>query len=169
MKLALLLVSFLATAIPTASVVPQKSSHVTLELGTVPVWLGMPKSEVMAALSEAGYKVLVDDTKENSIFVTAGTALGHRLYTIRFNKAGRLIYADRPWHNSDKNSFESILGALETVDGQRCTVSHQPLNTPELKLDRIFIFCDSSRTILITHGKALGTTESSVYERIESE
>lgn len=170
---AILAVSFLAAAvIPTLSqraTQYQPQNRVSLQLGTVTVWLGMSRSEFMAAAKGAGYEVNARSGLDNEVLMTreSGREIT-QLYPISFNNAGFLRYASREWPDTNQSPYEAMLGALKTVDGQHCTVSHQPLNTPQQNLDRVFIYCDSGRSLLITYGKlsVSPTSFGAVDERI---
>jgi len=169
---AILAVLFLAAAIST---LPQKANHyppqnrVSLQLGIVTVWLGMPKSEFMTAAKAAGYNVNDRPGLDNQVLMTleSGREIT-QLYTISFNKARLLKYASRVWPDTNQSPYEAMLGALKTVDGQHCNISHQPLNTPQSNLDRVLVDCDSGRSLLISYGKlALSPTSfGAVDERI---
>jgi hypothetical protein len=174
---AILAVLFIAAAvIPT---LPQRANHtqqnrVSLDLGPVTVWLGMPKTEFLSVAKEAGYKTtdfgVKEGAKENDVVMSSGEKITGTYYSLRFNKAGLLTYADRRWPDDDKSPYEAVMGALNTVDGQKCTVSRQPLSEPNYNLDRIFLFCDKSRSILLTYGRVHGFDASGeVSERIEAE
>ena len=173
---AMLAVLFLAAAvIPT---LPQRAkqyppqNRLSLQLGTVTVWLGMPKSEFMTAAKAAGYNVNDRPGLDNEVLMTleSGREIT-QLYPISFNKAGLLKYASRGWPDTNKSPYEAMLGALKSVDGQHCNISHEPLNTPQENLDRVLVYCDSGRSILITYGKLSISPASfgAVDERIGTE
>lgn len=172
MKHALVVLFLAAAAIPTLPTTQQRPNRVSLELGPVTVWLGMPKNEFMAAAKAAGYKVYDSGSKDGDVVMTLehGSQIT-KTYTLRFDNSGLLNYASREWPDTNRSPYEAMLGALKTVDGQHCTISHQPLNNPNNNLDRVFVFCDSGRTLLIMYGKisVSPTTFGAVYERIEAE
>lgn len=171
MKSALVILFLAAAVIPTLSqktppCPPEK--HVSLTLGSVTVWLGMPQAHAMGAFSSAGYKA-VEDMKENSYRIINGIGPNQRTYAVQF-KSGVLTYADRTWSDPEKNTYEAILGALQAVDGRQCKVSHQPMHTPDMNVDRMFLICNS-RTIFIDYGSLRGESgrNGNIIERIEAQ
>jgi hypothetical protein len=150
------------TALTTVAQTRQK---VTLELGSVTVWLGMPKADVLSACAAAGYRATeVKDNGDVFISITTGTARSDQVYAVKV-RGGRVIYADREWYSSERDAWESVLGALATLDGKNCLLSHQPVNKPESQMNRVFLLC-GPRSVLITNGKRNGVAVSDVWERI---
>jgi hypothetical protein len=135
--------------------------RVSLEVGSVTVWLGMPKAEVVKKFSDAGYEVT-----DSGDGVLAHS--GRELHDLHFEN-GRLVYADLQWYNSNTEEMDAVLGALgalaDKTKSRPCSMSHEPLSKPDTALDRIFIFC-GDRSVLIARGKFLGKPVMDVSERI---
>lgn len=159
----LIAVLLIFTALTTAAA--QTGQRVTLELGNVTVWLGMPKVDVLSACAAAGYTA-IENKDDGSINILTGTTKAGRLYSVRFT-AGRVSYAGRSWSSNGKDELDAVLGALATLDGKNCTVSHEPTNEPDTQLNRVLIVC-GSRSVLIVTGKISGIAVADVFERIQT-
>jgi hypothetical protein len=159
MKLALLL--FLIV-LPTQIDRPQNKERVSLDLGTVTVWLGMPKTEVVKRCTDAGFEIV--DLGEGVIAHIADRTV----HDLRF-KNGRLSYADLEWYNSNVEEIDAVIGALGALadkrESQTCTILHQPYSAPDIVLNRVFITC-GDRSVFIASGKSNGKPTLDVSERI---
>jgi len=137
-------------ALLSLSCIAQSSSQrVSLDFASVTVWLGMPRQEVVNRCAGAGFKQLNAD-KEGIIFEN-----GDQGYSVRF-KDDRLTFASREWYSSKGNldAFQSTIAALGSLSDSEssrptCTLSHEPLNTPDEQLNRVFISCGSRSFLLI--------------------
>jgi hypothetical protein len=137
--------------------------RVSLELGSITVWLGMPRQEVINKCASAGFKSI--EAPNGIRFVSGDT-----MYTVEF-KDDRLTYADREWYfaNGELDAFQSTIAALGAIADDNssltCTISHQPLNTPEMQINRVFIVC-GNRSYLLIDGTMNGKKIHGVTERI---
>lgn len=163
MRHALLSALFVLTLTPLGVPPPQKD--VSLELGPIKVWLGMSKADVLKASAAAGYGTMEDKDANIIYLVTKGKA-DLRSYAVAF-KAERLSFASRSWY-SGGDAFDAILGVTATFDGQNCGVSNQPVNTPDVKANRVLISC-GSRSVMILKGTARDEHIADVIERIGAE
>lgn len=141
------------------------SQRVSLDLATVTIWLGMTRQEVVNRCAEAGFKQLNAD-KDGIMFVN-----GDQGYSTQF-KDDRLTFASREWYSSKGNldAFQSTIAALGSLSDSEsspltCTLSHEPLNTPDEQLNRVFIFC-GRRSFLLIEGTMRGKKIYGVSERI---
>jgi hypothetical protein len=165
MKRTLILVALITLFSP---LMQGQSKRVTLDLGTVTVWIGMPKQEAFSKLATAGYKLMTtsdEDTADGKIIAVLS---GDELYSIAFT-AGRLSFADRDWYNKNTSVADAVIDSLRTVagpSGATCKVIPDTLSNPESSLKRVFVQC-GTRTILIMKGK-IGKAENlvTVSERI---
>jgi hypothetical protein len=116
---------------------------VSLDLGSVTVYLGMTEVEALKRLSEKSYKVVQPNA--NSAIASAA---GH-FYTLKFRN-GALVYADRTW-TENPELIDAILGGLGSVarnSTNTCHVLHQPVSDPDVSGDRFFIVC-GHRNLLV--------------------
>lgn len=166
MKLvSLLLVSLvvLPALLPAQTGKPQSqpNERVSLEVGSVTVWLGMPKAELTKRFSDAGYEITELGDK---VFAHFGT----EAHDMRF-KNGRLVFADVEWYNSKNDEIDAVIGAIGALANKNqlrpCVVSHEPLSEPDASFDRVFIVC-GDRSVLIGKGKIAGQLILDVTERI---
>lgn len=141
------------------------SKTVSLDFSSVTVWLGMPRQEIINKCAGAGFKQLNAD-KNGIMFVN-----GDQGYSTRF-KDDRLTFASREWYSPKGNldAFQSTIAALGSISDSEnspptCTLSREPLNTPDEQLNRVFIFC-GSRSFLLIDGMMGGKKIYGVSERI---
>lgn len=148
-------------------------NRVSLDVASVTVWLGMPKSDAMKKFSEAGYKVV-----DNGDAIMVSSPGDVHFLTFRH---GALIFANRDWYiNEYIDEAQAVMGALsalaEKTKTNACTVSHDPISEPGISIDRIFISCghtirtdgtlaiERSVTISVVNGsgrtRTLGVVES---------
>jgi len=155
--LVLLLLPF-ALAADTAQV----SDRISLEVGTVTVWLGMTQEEAATKFRDARYKVtLVGDE-----LLLQSNSESHIL---RF-KGSRLAFADREWiTNYNADTVDAVIGALgelaEKAKNESCYVNHSPISSPDSSSNRVFVSC-GQRSVLIGKGTIMGHTYETISERI---
>lgn len=157
------------TAFPCAA-----QNRVSLDVGSVTVWLGMPRTEVLTRLTAAGYKIT--DVGNNWTIVDSFGSM----HDLRF-RDGKVIYADREWYVSkDTDEAEAVIGALGTLAEKSktnpCAVSHEPLAEPTISADRVFVSCGRTirangelaieRSVLISQAVVAGKKILSISERI---
>jgi hypothetical protein len=143
----------------------QSKPRVSLDLGSVNVWLGMSKAEVLNAVHKVGYRT-IDELTDGKAMITSGDVGKGPYYTVKFT-ADRLSYAERSWF-SDNQPFDAVLGALSTVSGKSCDIQDDPKMTPEMNIRRIYIYC-GERSILILKGTLGKNAMADVFERIGSD
>ena len=155
-----MLITVCALSIPC--IAQSMSQKVSLELGSVTVWLGMPRQEVINKCASVGFKQLVQD-RDRLRFQSED-----HMYTTEF-KNGRLVYADRDWYSkkSGSDAFQSTIAALGTIGDKNttCIISHAPVTDPDKMLNRVFIEC-GKRSFLLLENKTEGKAYYDVYERI---
>lgn len=142
--------------------VPLRHKRVTLEVGTVTVWLGMTKEQATKKFSGAGYVVTNDGDK--LLMRNGGDA-----HVIWFSD-GRLAFAEKGWNTTDKNDpLDAVVGALASlarkVGSHPCSVIHSPISSPDSSSNRVFISC-GERSVLIAKGTVVGQPFVDISERI---
>ena len=151
-------------ALPTnTGQAPQRHERVTLEVGTVTVWLGMTKEEATKKFSGAGYVVTNDGDK--LLLRNGGDA-----HIIWFRDDGRLAFANQGWNTTDKSDLlDAVMGALgslaEKVGSHPCSVIHSPISSPDSSSNRVFISC-GERSVLFAKGTIVGQPFVEISERI---
>ena len=124
------------------------ASHakVSLILGSVTVWLGMPQTEALAQFESAGYKVFGDgDTRAISI--------GNSPSMIAF-RAGKLLYATREWELTEKDEMETVIDALTvfaSAGAESCSITPRHNTMLNGSSDNIFINC-GERSLMLVKG-----------------
>lgn len=161
MRLVFVLSMFFAL-LPNTGQTPQRPQRVSLEVGSVNVWLGMTKEEATKRFSDAGYQVTLAG---DQLLMRRGSDA-----QILWFKDGRLAFANQVWNTTDKtDDVDAILGALgslaEKVGNQPCSVSHAPISSPDSSSNRVFISC-GERSVLISKGTMLGKPFVDISERI---
>jgi hypothetical protein len=136
--------------------------RISLEIGSVSVWLGMPKSEALHALKDAG---LTNAPDAGGLYMVVGSG---SMASVSFTN-GKLSFADREWVSEDKNDVDAMLGALEALSSRgvsNCNIQHAPITSPNQRANRIFINC-GERGVMLMRGsfQNLGIVNS-VTERI---
>jgi hypothetical protein len=159
----ILLLVFALPANPNQSI--REGDRISLEVGTVTVWLGMTKEEAAKKFSNAGYTVTA--FSDGLLLDRAGSA--HDAHIIRF-KNGRLCYADQEWlTGNNTDPLDAVLGALgalaEKVGDQPCSVIHSPLFSPNATSNRVFISC-GQHSVFIAKGTFMGKPFAGVDVRI---
>jgi hypothetical protein len=141
----------------------QPAHRVSLQLGSATVWLGMDKLTARQTVEAAG--MVFPDTQNSGGQVIAVDTVAKRIYTLKF-ESNKLVYAERNWLN-DSNALPSVMDALSSLidEGTNCTISHAPLSSPDMKMNRVFIDC-GERGILLTYGSVNGMTNNTVEEII---
>jgi hypothetical protein len=145
----------------------QVGNRVSLELGTVTVWLGMEKAAVKQQVEARGMNF--DQTSPNSVIVA--DIQTKRIFTLLFVH-DKLVYADRNWLRDESKALPSVMDALTALIDQgatNCTISHAPITSPDAKMNRVFINC-GQRGILLTYGSTTLAgdfyTDNAISERI---
>ena len=125
---------------------------VSLDLGTVTVWLGMPQSDVLLQFQSAGYRVTGEgDTRTVSI--------GDSPAMIGFQN-GRLKYATREWYTPGQDEMDVVIRALTDLashGGTFCSIVPDRMNTPGGSRDTIFVRC-GERSLMFVKGEAVEKT-----------
>jgi hypothetical protein len=138
-------------------------SRVSLELGSVTVWLGMPKTEALLQLQNAGYQVLGQPSEVSKV-----PKNGNQFYDFSF-KNGMLAYADRNWYSSQTDEMDAVLGAMAALvseGAEACSISHDPVSKPEESADRIFINC-GERPVLLMKSKVNLTEKGATFVNVD--
>lgn len=149
--------------LPTNTGQPPQRPRVSLEVGSVNVWLGMTKEEATKKFSDAGYQVTI--AADDKLLMRRGSDA-----QILWFKEGRLAFANQGWYTTDKtDELDAVLGALgslaEKVGNQPCSVIHAPISSPDSSSNRVFISC-GERSVLIGKGTIMGHTFMDISERI---
>ncbi len=117
----------------------QPGHRISLQLGTVTVWLGEDKATAKQQIEAAG---LFFNSLPSSGQVSASDA--NNLYTLHFDN-GKLVYADRTWLPDDgSKALPSVMDACTPLIDQganSCRIQHLPITSPDKKLNRVFIEC----------------------------
>lgn len=158
----LLGISFVVAGSPDArsQSVRSQPTRISLDLGSVTVWLGMPQSDILLQLQNAGYRVTGEgDTKTVSI--------GDSPAMLGF-KNGRLKYATREWYIPGQDEMEVVIRALTDLasyGGTSCSIVSDHWSNPEGLADEIFVVC-GERSLMFVKGKAIvkQAGETSVVE-----
>ena len=162
MKNALLLLTLCAS-----TVFAQVGNRVSLELGTVTVWLGMDKAAVKQQVEARGM-IFNPSNPTNVLVVDTQTK---RVFTLQFEH-DKLVYADRNWLRDESKALPSVMDALAALIDQgatNCTIAHAPMSSPDTKMNRVFVNC-GQRGILLTYGSenlaGQSYTDNAISERI---
>jgi hypothetical protein len=162
MKSALLIFSLCAS-----TVFAQVGNRVSLELGTVTVWLGMDKAAVKQQVEASGMIF----GQSNSTDVTVVDTHNSRIFTLQFDH-DKLTFADHDWLRDESKALPSVMDALAALidhGATNCTITHDPMTSPDAKVNRVFINC-GQRGILLTYGSTSlvgkSYTDNSISERI---
>ena len=166
MKLSPFLLLSICFALPpqTGQLQPPTKERVSLDVGVVSVWLGMPKDQALKKFSEVGYKAS-PLRKDGSMFVDMG---GH--YSELIFKSDRLVYAHVDWYQSGRTEVDAVLGALGALADEKknetCDVTNEPLSSPDMSGSRVLVSC-GRRSVLIGKLK-IGNDQpgATVLERI---
>lgn len=138
---------------------------ISLELGSVTVWLGMQETDALSGFQRAGYKIGPGSTEVSKILVNGST-----IYGVWFKK-GRLTFAERDWLQGRDVMTAVIngLASLQTQGANNCSIIHQPNIKPGVSIDTIYIYCEN-RSVVLSNGNVnvdgKTYTELSVKERI---
>jgi hypothetical protein len=141
-----------------------QSSKVSIELGSLTVYLGESKADFQKRVDEHGYKTLESETPPdpaNDDTLEVGEkicfeknhspGLCHFYGSVQFLN-GKVVYASREW-DSD-NPKNDVLNALISVtqDTRSCVVTSEPMSSPKKEVKRVFIRC-GQRQLGIIEGK----------------
>ncbi len=136
-------------ALCASTVNAQVGNRVTLELGTVTVWLGMDKAAVRQQVESSG----MNFDESNPKIVLVADLQAKRVFTLQFEH-DKLVYADRNWLSDEANALPSVMDALAALidkGATNCTIAHVPMSSPYTKMNRVLIDC-GYRGILLTYG-----------------
>ena len=150
-------------SITTPAMAQAHPARISLELGSVTIWLGMPEAEALRKFQSAGYKLDSHPVKISKIdqFIVMNEAEktdGIPQTFVTAFRDGKLFYADRDWPiagNDTNDTMDSIIRALGTLTSDTptfCTVTSSPISNPNMRAGRIVIDCDS-RSVVLTKGK----------------
>jgi hypothetical protein len=149
MKLAPFLLLSVWFALPPQAGRPQlpRNESISLDIGVVSVWLGMPKDQALKKFSEVGYKTSPLQ-KDGRMFVDTGTNAS----LVIFN-SDRLVFADVGWYQSGRTEADAVLGALGALADKKskdeaCEVANVPLSRPDISGNRVLVSC-GPRSVLI--------------------
>jgi hypothetical protein len=152
----------LATLPPASGQGAPEAQRVSLDIGVVKVWLGMPQKLANEEFAKRGYPLepLGDDL--SIVFGGAGENAQH-LGDVAF-RSGRLIYAAREWPGGDQ-SIESAFAVLTNFareGSDLCSLSTEPLRKPDFQMERLWVTC-GKRTLFVREKiaprKSWGVTE----------
>lgn len=145
-----------------------KGEKTSLELGSVTVWLGMPRQEVVKRCASAGYSV-TGPGDELEIRDSEKLTTDSHIFKVVF-KNDRVTYASRNWYESNASLFDAVLGALEQLGDVRggCSVAHHQDKTPDKAFERVDITCGFRRVRIVSGKFGNGESVASVYEQIDS-
>ncbi len=159
--------TILSFALCSPLVYAQPGNRVSLQLGTVTVWLGEDKATAKQQIEAAGLHF-------NSFASSGqvGVSDANNVYNLHFDN-GKLVYADRTWLPDDgSNALPSVMDAFTSLIDQganSCRIEHLPITSPDKKLDRVIIEC-GQRGILLTYGTVMVAgktyTANEIYESI---
>jgi len=140
----------------------QVRERISLEVGTVTVWLGMTQEEAAKKFRDGGYEANLAGEQ----LLVKSVSEAHVLWF----KAGRLAFAEREWNTAYKaDQVDAVIGALgelaEKTKNEPCSVIHSPVSTPNLSADRVFVSC-GQRSVLIGKGTITGQAFVDITERI---
>ncbi len=140
--------------------VRSQSNRISLDLGSVTVWLGMPQSDVLLQLQSAGYEVTGKGDSRTVLVGDSPELIGF--------KNGRLEYATREWYTTGQDEMEVVIRALTDLashGGTSCSIVPGRMNTPGGSADEIFVVC-GERSLMFVKGKAVvkGAGETPVVE-----
>jgi len=146
----------------------QSAARISLDLGSLTVWLGEDKA-IVKQQTEAAGMTFVPNGKSGSDQVSVIS--GDRVYTLAF-EGGKLVYADRNWPHDSSSSLPTVidaLGSLADHGAASCRIEHSPISSPDTKTNRIFITC-GHRGVLLTYGSVVSDGKTynlnDVYETI---
>jgi hypothetical protein len=156
---------FVVGGISASTAFAQTSNRVSLQLGTVTVWLGMDKGAAKQQMEASG--IYFPDSPDSNAQVIAMELQTKRLFTLKFEN-NKLVYADRNWLRDDSDVLPSVMDALTSLVDQgatKCTIEHAPMSSPDVRVNRVFIDC-GERGILLTYGSTDLGSDRTISERI---
>ena len=136
---------------------------VSIDLGSVTVWLGISQTDALAQFRSAGYKVLGDGTMART-----NVQDGNRVYSI-WSKGGKIICAEREWYSSGRDEMDAVLGALAAMvshGARSCSIMHDTVSEPERTAERILIDC-GQRSVYLAKGKISSTNGVNYVDTFE--
>jgi hypothetical protein len=117
----------------------------SLQIGTVKVWLGMPKSEVERQFH---IDLELSKTTENSWMV--GLMAGHREARVDFWN-GVVTSVTKFWMLSQSDGAEAVLGAVDSLTRQghrMCVMSHSTSHAPGVRNEIATITCGATALVV---------------------
>jgi hypothetical protein len=145
--------------------VVSRHPKLSIDLGSVTVWLGMPQTDALLQFQSAGVKVLGDGTAGRTNIQD-----GSHVYSIWF-KNGKVVCAEREWYSSGRDEMDAVIGALSAVASHgesTCSIVHDTIGEPDHSGERILLDC-GQRSVLLLKGKSdasNGMKFVDVFERI---
>lgn len=147
------LVGLFALSIQSGQVRPASNARVSLDLGSVTVWLGMSKDEAVKRFADAGYR-FTDEVNGTSAVLNDKQG-----YFLAFRNS-RLTWAEVSWFEGNSGEAEAIMGALgslaDKVSSPSCRVTHKPYSNPDTTMNRVSVSC-GERAVVIAKGKFSGS------------
>jgi hypothetical protein len=138
---------------------------VSLDLGTMTVWLGMSKAQLLASCVKSGYRPISSDDPEELYVADQVGEITRQVFAVRFLN-GKLSYANRTWLTKSGSVDDAVIGAFATFNGKTgCSIAHAFENGPDRHIERVVVTC-GSRSVLVSKGEALGMNETEVLEEI---
>jgi hypothetical protein len=144
-----------------------QAKRVTLELGPVSVWLGMPKQQVLEKFTAAGYEI--EDPEEKVVYVRNKSPFQHddswlNIFRMSFT-AGKLSYAERSWldESDPLGSVTKAIGELTGHGSRDCSVSYNSANNPGYSDATVFIEC-ANKTVYVTRGEYASAPKGPHFE-----
>jgi hypothetical protein len=142
----------LVVALLTASCLAESTPHerISLELGSVIVYLGMPEADLLKRCADAGLKVTNTGVGEFAIVEQRSGA--NKAVYMATTRGGRVVWAMRSWSYANMEPHEVVMKALIAFSkyGQNCAVTSSPQTNPESSSERIFISCGHRTLRLMT-------------------
>ena len=146
-----LLITTLGLCVPT---LPRASGQgapeaqrVSLDIGGVEVWLGMPQKIASSEFAKGGYDLIPPG---DSSLVLRGAGNDVKEFGQVVFRNGRLVYASRDWPGGEK-SIESVFAILTSFaqkGSNLCVLSTEPLREPRFQMERLWVSC-GKRTLFL--------------------
>jgi len=124
-----------------------ETQRVSLDIGAVKVWLGMPQKVANEEFARRGYDL---NPPGDSSLVISGTGNNAKDLGQVVFRNGRLVHAERDWPGGAE-STESVFAILTnfTREGSDlCSLSTEPLREPGFEMERLWVRC-GKRTLFL--------------------
>jgi hypothetical protein len=144
--------ALLVFVIYTSTAFAQTNSRISLECGTVTIWLGMAQSQVEKEFHNAGY--YVPDLNAQKLSLVTDLQRKH-VYSVGF-ESEKLVYASRDWPVTGTNQLSAVIGSLSAfaANGKMsCSIQSSPLKSPDISAERVIVNC-GERSLVIAKGKS---------------